>query len=417
MKLSPYLLYIQFLEKFLSIIQDPEQVNMAIFYGGALRSQNLNQHIPNLSHTATYLPLSSTQLAGLIHEKTGNFMQRSALVDKLHFSFDACRVNEAAKHAGLSPLYNNDTQRLIFVACFQEACNQTNEQDTNLPKLRANIINLMEPLGHEQFSKINHLMQNFALEALALSKAHPITFENKRLSQKSIRDIQQAIDHLKLSAHIVNETNSFEIDDTLLTEEPVTFNTRKETAQRIADLDQLIACLSIDSHDLHPDALREHQAKLFLLRYQYCILHQTERKGWTPNFQKNKHDTIPTDILKHLDYIERAHNNEITYTQALCESRTISRAYLDSWTRRAYAWFFNDQNTSLFYHRCLSQLEESILQTVETNPTDVSEAASVLVNLSFIKATNHTGSILDEAIEHLRACPSQAKTGDGQQKS
>ena len=350
----------RFLEKFLEIIQNPQQVNTAIFYGGALRANRLNQHIPNPSDTATYLPLTSIQLAGLVDERTGHFIEDGAMAEKLGFSFDASRVSESASSVGLNPSNSTDKQRLIFAACFQEACNQINEQDADLPKLRANIMNLMESMGIQRFSEINAIVQTFASAAFTSLGDLPLVFEGYQLSAASIDRIQQQIETLKMV-----EADGIEIDNTLLTDSPVLSAVRRDVDRRIFELDRLIACLAIDSGALDSGALREHLAKLFLLRYQYCVLYQTERKGWTPKFHRDIPDAVPAGIARHLACIEQASSNEMSYVEALTELKAVSQAYLDSWFEGFYAWLTGDTQTSSLYHRCLRDLEETISQVDE----------------------------------------------------
>ena len=125
MILNVDLIYAEFLEHFLAVVQDEEAINVSTLASGFLRSEVLSTTIEKLSNNHSYIPLSAVKKAGLVDQHgtilTSQENPRSARV-KLYV--DKIRTLAVLKQLGVDHEKLTEVQQLVLVTCCQEAINR-----------------------------------------------------------------------------------------------------------------------------------------------------------------------------------------------------------------------------------------------------------------------------------------------------
>lgn len=116
-------IYAEFVDRFLTIIQDDAAQNQATLVSGFLRAKILNSTVDKgLSVDQSFVPLSAVLKSGLVN-KEGNIskLSLSEQARRILFSFDQERTLAQVVKIGLEPTHYTEAQQLILVTACQEA--------------------------------------------------------------------------------------------------------------------------------------------------------------------------------------------------------------------------------------------------------------------------------------------------------
>ncbi len=339
MILKPDLIYVEFLEHFLAVIQDEHARNAASMLSGCLRSTPVSRTTKNLlCKDSSYLPLSALIQSGCIVD---GMVSSNAQAKRLQLFFDETRVQGALRKLGMDYTKYNHIQQIILVTCCQEASNRTLTGGFQLFAENAATI-----LDKPKQTRILEMLGNLHVRALSsiVSKLH---FDSDlNLTPEAILAIKEQKDKFIELAN----TNSFmEIPDAELMAISGEDSTTVPAHERIPILNELSLLLTIDTECLTPSELLEHQAHIHLLKFHCSLLAMTYKDLWQVKAQwiatgtelvlGETRITLPYSISRILELI-KSNKSKTTpgkYLSSLHEIQEIARTYEADW----YTWTRN----------------------------------------------------------------------------
>lgn len=339
MILKEALIYAEFLDHFLTIIQDKEEVDCATLGSGFLRSTKLSTIIGKISNDNSYIPLSALIKAGLVDERGSIVLSPNPRAERIGLFFDQDRTLGLLQQLGINPELLTEVQQLVLVTCFQEAANRMLNGSFRVFAQNGN--NIEDPVQQETVLKILTRGGLIALgEVAAQIRFNPmdisLTPESLLLiKRKWIQSDKQA-----------ESTAGIDISDEYLQQPLLTEEAVLPLRDRIHILDELIPSLVIDASSLSVQEQMEHRAKLQLLSLHCTILSMTLNDRWQvkaqwlqPGAQVRVGEhlvTLPHSISTILGIIARtmAQKHRANYCSALVSIQQTAQLYQRDW----YTW-------------------------------------------------------------------------------
>jgi hypothetical protein len=336
----------EFLEHFLTIIQDEEAQNNATLASGFLRSSALVGAIDKISYRMSFIPLSAAMKAGLI-DANDNFIldkdddsEQSLRARRMGFSFDSDRVSAFLHQLGVKGSELNQKQQLVLTTSCQEAASRV--INGSLRILTANPLNIINE-NHQQI--VIDLITNLANMALGgiVGDIH-FKLTDTHLLPDSFLHIKR---HKELFLEMAKASQGIEI---LQTEKFLADASPPRLSLTLISsiLDELIVALIVDPQHVTPEKKVEHEAKLHLLKLYCTILSLTLEDSWKVNAQLinlgqqvavgEKSITLPHSISQILDVIAKTMQQKqgADYSGALRSIQEIAQKHQDDlfvWAR------------------------------------------------------------------------------------
>jgi hypothetical protein len=340
MILNPNLIYAEFLDNFLTIIQDEEEKNKAILVSGFLRARLTGV---TLGDGSSNVPLSSVSKSNLI-DRQGNFAtaETSEAAERVIFFFDKKRTEAQLISIGVDCSLLSETQQLVFTTACQEAANRVIEGS-----LKVFIANLPNISNAVQQNLLLSFMQGMYITAFrALTPSIQFNSNSLDLTRESLLQInRERLQFLKLNT----EESNVIFPDEELTGPIVPGPDMLSLSEQIKLHDELLPTVAIDPTLLYPEERLEHQAKLKLLQLYATILEMTKKDAWQVKAQwLRKGDAIQVgaqDIILphsvseivHIMAGELSKKHKANYQDALMRVQSIAAAYNKDW----YRWIRN----------------------------------------------------------------------------
>lgn len=342
MNLNHPAIYTEFLNHFLTIIQDEEQKNTATLFSGFLRATSLVETVSSLNADLTYIPLSSVMKAGLI-DRNFQFM-RPENADKetvrriksIGFFFDKDRVNGALNELGVDKTQYTQIQQLILITACQEAKNRVLSGDFN--RFAGNVANIEDDDGKTQVVQIIQLLDSMAFGNI--KQAITFTPGTTHLTPEAIAIIENRRDE---SLEMAKSNNGTDIPEDQLGKVLSPITAKLPSSLLIDIYDELIPCMVINLNVLSEAQLIKHEAKFQLLKLHCTILSLTLNDLWQVKLQWMRQGqqvivgehliTLPHSISSILKSIEDAvaQKHLADYVLTLHEIQEIAKNYGQDW--------------------------------------------------------------------------------------
>jgi hypothetical protein len=339
MILNVDLVYAEFLEHFLKVIQEEHARNEATLVSGFLRSEVLSLAIEKVCTDQSYIPLSSVIKAGLV-DKSGAFCTRDEpRAERVKLYFDKVRTQGVLQQLGIDDSQFSEIQQLIFVTCCQEAVNRVITGPFRL--FSENVDKLSKPSHQEQIIAVLKQMTLVTLGSLA--SALQFNPSDTSLSAESILVLKRK---RVFFLNLAKENPGLDIPDEELTQYRAEPAVNLSAQERVKIYDELIPTLAIDPSVLNADEQLEHEAKLRLLKLHSIILAMTVNDEWQVKGQWLKQGStvamteqtvkLPHSVSQILETIslvnEQKHRS--SYRAALKRIQKIAKEYEQDW----YTW-------------------------------------------------------------------------------
>ncbi|RUR07320.1 hypothetical protein [Legionella sp. km772] len=338
MILKPDLIYAEFLNHFLIIIQDEAIQNAASMLGGCLRSCLVSRFTKDLCKDSSYLPLSAVIKSGCVVD---GMIVANAEALRLKLFYDEPRIQGALKRLGIDGIRYNHIQQILLVASCQEASNRVLTGDFQLFAENAATISNKT---HQAF--ILDIIGNLHVRALS-SVVSELAFDGHfKLTEASLETIKKQ-HRAFITASKKNPV--LEIADTellvLSKESPLIIPSH----ERIQIIDQLAVLLAKDKHELKPGEGLEDEAHLHILKLHCSLLEMSYKDLWQVKSQwlaigdeliaGDTRIVLPYSISKIFDIIKTTQTKKEVgqYQAALHEIQEIARNYESDW----YTWTRN----------------------------------------------------------------------------
>ncbi len=341
----------EFLDHFLTIIQDPDAINAATFFSGFLRANVLETNIIKKmsDQSLSYIPLSAVIKAGLVNEDGSFNGNNDARAQRVKFFIDKERVQGALEALKAENKPFTEMQKLALVTSIQEASNRLSEGP-----LKFFAANLQCISNEEAMNSIAQQIKDISARSLTpiMDKIdlNPMEWS---LTPESILCIKEQQARF-IEAGITS--SEIEVPDDELPEPPTELKSSIPASTQIQILDELLPILAQDDATLEESARLEHKAKLELIHLQTKILAVTARDAWDVRYQwmypgsmvdvGSKKITLPSSISQILKVITDtfSQKNNESYLEALNTIRQIAVDYENDW----YRW---GRNSLTFFTR------------------------------------------------------------------
>lgn len=386
MILKPELVYAEFLEHFIDIIEDESNRNDATLVSGCLRCTNVSSFIKPLCADHTYIPLSSVIAAGLVDE-SGNL-----LLSKIETGFvfyDKSRVEAGVKQLYLESSSYSDIQKIIVLSACQEAVNRVlngafgaltrSTADTANPDLQQKVLSILKNISAEAFRRLKDKV-SFKANSTRLAKT---SVEALLLERNDFFVLSSKNPGLHFN-DIIDEANIAVEPRGLLIKE------------RIKILNELVPCLIKMKQDLTPIALKELEAQVNIIRIYSNILALSLTNSWQVKVQwvavgeelnvGNKKVTLPYSVSKIMKIIKDKPLN--SHVNTLLQIQKVAREHkqdLYSWGRNQIPFFASAPAVSELLSQILA------IETAEPAKRDAAnkDSASNFDDNDFIKGMFH----------------------------
>lgn len=338
MILKPTLIYAEFLEHFLAVIQSEDSRNAATMLGGCLRSNSVSDYTKSLCKDNHYLPLSAVIKSGCV--KNGMIVSNEA-TKRLELYYDEFRIIGALRRLGIESAQYNTIQHIILVACCQEASNRVLTGEFQL--LAENTATISNKASQEA---VLDIVGNLHVNAL-LSLMPKLSFDSDfKLTETSIRELKAQQQQFIEAAEKKPAINIPDIELMALCGESSLIIPIEE---RIQILDELAVLLTNDKYHLRPGELLEHEAQLHLIKLHCALLDISYKNLWQVRAQffaigdeiiaGDTTILLPYSISKIFDIIKsnKTPKGPGQYRAALHEIQDIARNYESDW----YTWARN----------------------------------------------------------------------------
>ena len=379
MILNVDLIYAEFLEHFLAVVQDEEAINVSTLASGFLRSEVLSTTIEKLSNNHSYIPLSAVKKAGLVDQHgtilTSQENPRSARV-KLYV--DKIRTLAVLKQLGVDHEKLTEVQQLVLVTCCQEAINRVITGPFRA--FSQNVSQISNPL-HQV--KIIEVIQHMSIVTLGgIAAQLNFNANDTSLSPETILRIKRRRSQF---IEMAESNPGIEIPIEIFVDEIPAVAMSVSFKDRIALFDDLVPSLAIDLQFFKPNELLEHQSKLRLLKLQSAILSMTLDDQWRVKDQLLKPGTkiqlgdqsitLPNSISKIMAIIAEtnAQRHKASYLDALKKIRRVAQSYEQDW----YTWGRN-QLPYICSSPAVKELLNSVLAIDLDNPSLSKEPAELM---------------------------------------
>jgi hypothetical protein len=335
-------LFSEFIDRFLTIIQDEVEQNKATLVSGFLRAKILTTMDGVLSSDQDFLPLSAVVKSGLVNKEGKIAEPEEPQAKSILFFFDRERTLAQLLKLGLDQTQYSEIQQLILVTACQEATNQIISGS-----MKVFVTNLQSISNNEQQEQIRKLITDLATITLSrMIGALKFNGNSTSLSGDSIILLnRQRI----LFSEISRSEPGLMIPDEELTNPSNPEPALLSLSQRIMLLDELLPCLTLDLTLLSYDEVVEHQTKLNLLQLYCSILSMTKNDSWQVKAQwlypgntiqvGVDKVSLPNSISEIMDIItiELAKKHKACYQDALKKIQLIASHYEWDW----YTWTRN----------------------------------------------------------------------------
>jgi hypothetical protein len=342
MNLNHAAVYTEFLNHFLTIIQDEQQKNAATLFSGFLRATSLMDVVSSLNADLTFIPLSAVMKAGLVDNNfhfmvvDSNNQEMTRRVKSVGFFFDHARVQGAIQELGVNRDQFNPIQQLVLVTACQEAKNRVLSGD--FKRFAGNVANIEDDDVKAQVLQIIQLLDSMAFGNIKQS----ILFIHGtiQLSPEAIAIIENRRDE---SLEMARNNFGTDIPEDQLGKVLCSGSLMLPPNTLIDIYNELIPNLAINLAILSQDQIKKREAKLQLLKLHCVILSLTLHDRWHVKVQwlhqgqhvvVGEHSiTLPHSISSILKVIEEtvAQKHNANYLVALKEIQEIARNHGHDW--------------------------------------------------------------------------------------
>jgi len=339
MILKPSLVYAEFLEHFLAVIQDENTRNAASMLGGCLRSTPVSNITKNLlCKDSSYHPLSAVIASGCV---TDGMIASNAQTKKLQLFFDDTRIQGALIRLGVDCARYTHIQQITLVTCCQEASNRVLTGDFQLFAENAATIS-----NSSSQARVLDIVATLHVKALAGLMAKLQFTSDFKLTEDSVLAIRE---QQKKFIEMAETNSMIDIPDTELMALCREIPTIVPEQERIQILNELTGLLAKDKELLNPSELLEHEAQLHLLKLHCTLLAITYKDLWQVKAQLISIGTelisgesrfvLPYSVSKIFDIIKSSKIKKTAgqHLLALQEIQGIARSYESDW----YTWARN----------------------------------------------------------------------------
>lgn len=364
-------IYAEFIDNFLTIIQDEEEKNKATLVGGFLRARILSSKI-RIDNSA--VSLSAVMKSGLVNQD-GTFESGEDGEKAKHavFTFDKVRTQAQLDRVSVDYSKWTEIQQITMVAAIQEAMNRI--VATSLKPYLANLQHIVDP-GHQML--LRQLLQEMDVTALKQIAQH-IHFNHGTLSlsPESLVLLNRKR-HIFIALAASEEAVNIADDAFIAPEDPIP--ALLSLSQQILFLDELLPALVLDVSILSQEEEHEHETKLQLLLLYGKILAGTKENLWQVKAQwmrpgdsvsvGSNEVKLPASVSEIINIIsaELSKKHKANYKDALTRVREVAQKYEQDW----YTWFRNQ----LPYVSASAALKEFLKEVLKISVEPLSSSSS-----------------------------------------
>lgn len=333
-------IYAEFIDNFLTIIQDEEEKNKATLVSGFLRARILSSKI-GIDNSA--VSLSAVMKSGLVSQE-GRFESAENDEKAKHavFTFDKARTQAQLVRVDFDCSQWTEMQQLTMVAVIQEAMNRI--VATSLKPYLANLQHITD-LEHQML--LRQLLQEMDVSALKqIAKQIHFNHGTLSLSPESLVLLNRKR-HIFLTLAASEPALNIADDAFIAAENPVP--ALLSLSQQILFLDELLPALVLDASVLSQEEEQEQEIKLQLLLLYGKILAGTKENLWQVKAQwmrpgdsvsvGSNEVKLPASVSEIMNIIsvELSKKHNANYKDALTRVRAVAQQYEQDW----YTWIRN----------------------------------------------------------------------------